>query len=184
MNEAPLIGEPLALDLVNTRPTGTDLLDTPEHLANWLALQAARLPELAVAHPTAADLAAVHAVRDHIGSVLDALLHDGRPPADALRALNTAQAAAPAIRQLAWDGNAVTATTRRNGTSAEKLAAVLAEAAIDLFTDPSIGKLRRCEAEDCVLLFLPAHPRRRWCSPDRCGNRVRVARYYQRHKAD
>ena len=105
-------------------------------------------------------------------------------PADALHRLNAAPADAPAIRQLAWDGSAVTATVRRNGASAEKLAAVLAEAAIDLLTDPAIGKLRRCEADDCVLLFLPAHPRRRWCSPDRCGNRVRVARYYQRHKAD
>ncbi|WP_369690195.1 CGNR zinc finger domain-containing protein [Nocardia sienata] len=25
------------------------------------------------------------------------------------------------------------------------------------------------------------HPRRRWCSPQRSGNRVRVARYYDRH---
>ncbi|NGO80928.1 hypothetical protein G6045_35505, partial [Streptomyces sp. YC504] len=24
----------------------------------------------------------------------------------------------------------------------------------------------------------------RWCSPARCGNRTRVARYYQRHKPD
>ncbi|MFX0575688.1 CGNR zinc finger domain-containing protein [Nocardia nepalensis] len=184
MTEAPLVGEPLALDLVNTRPTDADLLDTPEALANWLALQADRFPELAVAHTTATDLAAVRAVRDHIGTALDALLHDRRPPADALRGLNAAQAAAPAIRQLAWDVDAVTATVRRNGTPAEKLAAVLAEAATDLLTDPSIGKLRRCEADDCVLLFLPAHPRRRWCSPERCGNRVRVARYYKRHKSD
>ncbi|MFD0515426.1 CGNR zinc finger domain-containing protein [Streptomyces aureus] len=34
-----------------------------------------------------------------------------------------------------------------------------------------------------MLLFLPAHPRRRWCSAARCGNRARVARYYQRHKS-
>jgi predicted RNA-binding Zn ribbon-like protein len=34
----------------------------------------------------------------------------------------------------------------------------------------------------CRLLFLPAHPRRRWCSRVLCGNRVRVTRYYQRHK--
>ncbi|MEU9839973.1 CGNR zinc finger domain-containing protein [Actinomadura sp. NPDC048032] len=39
-----------------------------------------------------------------------------------------------------------------------------------------------CEADDCVLLFLPAHPRRRWCSAARCGNRVRVARHYRRHR--
>ncbi|WP_433464559.1 CGNR zinc finger domain-containing protein [Spirillospora sp. CA-128828] len=30
--------------------------------------------------------------------------------------------------------------------------------------------------------FLPGHPRRRWCSAARCGNRVRVARHYQRHR--
>ncbi|NGN66182.1 hypothetical protein G5C51_20070, partial [Streptomyces sp. A7024] len=29
-----------------------------------------------------------------------------------------------------------------------------------------------------------SHPRRRWCSATRCGNRARVARYYERHKAD
>ncbi|MEV4235967.1 MULTISPECIES: CGNR zinc finger domain-containing protein [unclassified Nocardia] len=183
MSEALLIGEPLALDLVNTRPTGVDLLATPDDLANWLALQAERFPELAVAHPTSADLAAVHAARDHISAVLDALLHDRHPPVDALRGLNATQSAAPAIRQLEWDGDAVIATMRRNGTTAEKLAAVVAEAAADLLADPSIGKLKRCEADDCVLLFLPAHPRRRWCSAERCGNRVRVARYYQRHKS-
>ena len=45
-----------------------------------------------------------------------------------------------------------------------------------------LEKVRECEAADCVMLFRPAHPRRRWCSPTRCGNRARVARYYQRHK--
>ncbi|WP_433525097.1 CGNR zinc finger domain-containing protein [Nocardia pseudovaccinii] len=183
MTEALLVGEPLALDLVNTRPTGVDLLATPDDLANWLALQADRFPELAVVHPTPGDLVAVHAVRDLTNTALDALLHERRPPTDALRGLNAAQAAAPSIRQLEWGGDAVIATVRRNGTAAEKLAAVLAEAAADLLADPSIGKLKRCEADDCVLLFLPAHPRRRWCSPERCGNRVRVARYYQRHKS-
>ncbi|WP_433601566.1 hypothetical protein ACQPXH_07480 [Nocardia sp. CA-135953] len=49
----------------------------------------------------------------------------------------------------------MTATLRRNGAAAEKPAAILAEAA-DLLADPSIGKLKRCEADDCVLLFLPA----------------------------
>ncbi|MFE9327947.1 CGNR zinc finger domain-containing protein [Nocardia sp. NPDC052278] len=183
MSEAPLVGEPLALDLVNTRPSGVDLLATPDDLAIWLALQAERFPEPAIAHPTSTELAAVHAVRDHISAVLDALLHDRRPPTDALRGLNAAQAAAPPVRQLGWGGDAVITTVRRTGTAAEKLAAVLAEAAADLLADPSIGKLKCCEADDCVLLFLPAHPRRRWCSPERCGNRVRVARYYQRHKS-
>lgn len=62
-------------------------------------------------------------------------------------------------------------------------AARLAESAADLLTDPAVTTVPECEADDCVMLFLPTHPRRRWCSPSRCGNRARAARYYQRHKA-
>ncbi|WP_442935215.1 CGNR zinc finger domain-containing protein [Micromonospora sp. CPCC 206061] len=61
-------------------------------------------------------------------------------------------------------------------------AAWLAEAAAELLADPGVTTIRECEADACVMLFLPAHPRWRWCSAARCGNRARVARYYQRHK--
>ncbi|MFJ6673216.1 CGNR zinc finger domain-containing protein [Actinosynnema sp. NPDC091369] len=182
----PLTGEHLALDLVNTRPvTGdgrTDLLDTPRRLAAWLALEPALHAEAGHTTPTAADLAPVHAVREHVDAAVHALLHGARPPRTALRGLTEAARAAPAVRELDWDGSAVTATPRRTGRLGVRLAARLAEAATDLLTDPAVGALRQCEAEDCVLVFLPAHPRRRWCSPTRCGNRARVARYYQRHK--
>ncbi|MEU3899131.1 CGNR zinc finger domain-containing protein [Streptomyces sp. NPDC045251] len=33
----------------------------------------------------------------------------------------------------------------------------------------AVARVRACEAEDCVLLFLPQHPRRRWCSAGRPG---------------
>ncbi|MGV9665023.1 CGNR zinc finger domain-containing protein [Nocardia niigatensis] len=179
----PLIGEPLALDLVNTRPTGADLLETPQRLADWLRLEADRLPEPPPQRLTGADLAAVHAVREHTAAALDAMLHGHRPPAAALRGLAQAQSAAPAIRRLDWNGDAVTETVARLGDPGARLAAHLADAAATLLTDPAIDRLRQCGAEDCVMLFLPAHPRRQWCSPERCGNRVRVARYYQRHRA-
>ncbi|MEV5428130.1 ABATE domain-containing protein [Streptomyces sp. NPDC052701] len=183
----PLTGEPLALDLVNTRPAGsdgrTDLLDTPQRLAAWLALQDDRLgAETGGGVPTGADLAAVHAVRAHTEAAVRAVLHGQEPPAAALRVLTDAQRAAPAVRELAWDGSTVTATPRRTGPLGVRLAARLAEAAADLLTDPAVGRLRQCEADGCVMLFLPAHPRRRWCSPGRCGNRARVARHYRRHK--
>ncbi|MFE9747234.1 CGNR zinc finger domain-containing protein [Saccharothrix saharensis] len=180
----PLTGEHLALDLVNTRPvTGdgrTDLLDTPRRLAAWLALEPAL--QTGRATPTAADLAPVHAVREHVDAAVHALLHGARPPRAALHGLTEAMRAAPAVPELGWDGSTVTATPRRAGRLGVRLAAHLAEAATDLLTDPAVGTLRQCEAEDCVMVFLPAHPRRRWCSPTRCGNRARVARYYQRHK--
>ncbi|GAA4304306.1 hypothetical protein GCM10023178_11450 [Actinomadura luteofluorescens] len=43
----PLTGEPPALDLVNTRPAGADLLSTPDDLRAWLRLEADRSDEAA-----------------------------------------------------------------------------------------------------------------------------------------
>ncbi|MEU7630957.1 CGNR zinc finger domain-containing protein [Nocardia sp. NPDC049220] len=180
---APLVGEPLALDLVNTHLADTDLLCTPDQLADWLRLQADRLPEPPLEHPTAADLDQVRRVREYLATVLDALLHDRRPSVAALHGLNQVQSAAPAIRHVEWTDGALTATVRRTGPAGTRLAAFLAEFAVDLLANQAISRLKQCEAEDCVLLFLPAHPRRRWCSAQRCGNRVRVARYYDRHTA-
>ncbi|MEV8550001.1 ABATE domain-containing protein [Streptomyces glaucescens] len=187
-SSAPPTGEPLPLDLVNTRPLNgasrADLLDTPDRLAAWLARQADRLgAEADGPAPTEADLAPVRAVRAHTEAALRALLDGRRPPQSALRGLADAQRAAPAVLVPDWDGATVVVAPRRSGPLGTRLAALLAEAAAALLADPAVTRVKECEADDCVLLFLPAHPRRRWCSPARCGNRARVARHYRRHKS-
>ncbi|WP_097867987.1 CGNR zinc finger domain-containing protein [Streptomyces sp. rh34] len=184
-DSAPLTGEVLALDLVNTRPMGAhgrvDLLATPRQLSDWLALEGDRLQgEVRDTAPTRADLAPVHAVRAHTEAAVRALLDRTEPPGSALRGLTEAQRAAPSVRELTWDGTAVTVVSRRTGPLGTRLAALLAEAAAEMLGAPAIDRLKECEADDCVMVFLPSHPRRRWCSPTRCGNRTRVARYYRR----
>ncbi|MFG2880712.1 CGNR zinc finger domain-containing protein [Streptomyces sp. NPDC048337] len=177
----PLTGEPLALDLLNTRTAEGDLVADAAGLAAWLAEQAGRLTP--VGEVGAAEVAAVQAVREAARAALDAVRGGDRPPADALRALNEALAGAPAHRELAWTEEAgVTASPHRTATPARRLAAELAEAVAELLTDSRVTSVRACEAEDCVLVFLPVHPRRRWCVASACGNRVRVARYYARRK--
>ncbi|UUU20357.1 CGNR zinc finger domain-containing protein [Streptomyces sp. DSM 40750] len=185
-DSAPLTGEVLALDLVNTRPVGAhgrvDLLATPRQLSDWLTLEGDRLQgEVRDTAPTRADLAPVHAVRAHTEAAVRALLDQTEPPGSALGGLTEAQRAAPSVRELGWDGTAVTAVSRRTGPLGTRLAALLAEAAAEMLSAPAIGRLKECEADDCVMVFLSSHPRRRWCSPTRCGNRTRVARYYRRH---
>jgi hypothetical protein len=86
--------------------------------------------------------------------------------------------------RLTRDGAAVTGSRARDGNPTRRVLAQLAEAATNLLTDPSVRRIRQCEGPHCRLLFLPAHPRRRWCSPASCGNRVHVARYYRRHRDD
>lgn len=184
----PLTGEPLALDLVNTRaetPRGPlDLVATTEGLRSWLELQEERIPE-ALATPqglTEGHVAAVHAVRDHITTAIGYARHGQAPPAGVLHGINRAQRAAPATQVLSWNGATVVASTHRSGELGTRLAAHLAAAAADLLTSPEVTHIRACQARDCIMLFLPAHPRRRWCSPTRCGNRIRVARHQQRHQ--
>ncbi|MEU9028720.1 ABATE domain-containing protein [Streptomyces sp. NPDC048383] len=181
MTVFPLTGEHLALDLLNTRPTVGDLIADPAGLAAWWAEEAGRLGP--VGEVGDAEVAAVVAVREAAGPALAAVRRGERPPDGALRALNAALAAAPAHREVAWvEGDGVLARTVRDADPARRLAAELAEAVVELLAGPRVAEVRECEAHDCSLLFLPAHPRRRWCVASACGNRARVARHYARRK--
>lgn len=184
-----LLTEPPALDLVNTRfhvPDGwVDLLEDQEHRTEWLTAEGERLGISVTGAAARRDevAAAVKTVREHVAAAIDPARHGKRPPAHALCGLNEALRAAPAVPQARWDGKTVVATTDRAGSLATRLAAGFAQAAVELFADPAIGRVRRCDAPDCVILFLPRNPNRRWCMPTVCGNRARVARYYLRHKS-
>jgi predicted RNA-binding Zn ribbon-like protein len=98
--------------------------------------------------------------------------------------VNRASAAAPWAGQLdaGW-GRAVSfagSGSAKPGDLTELMAA-LASAAISLAADPATP-LGECAADDCVLLFLRTDPRQVWHS-DRCGNRIRAARSYARHRS-
>ncbi|MBT2454504.1 ABATE domain-containing protein, partial [Streptomyces sp. ISL-86] len=66
----PLTGEPLALDLLNTRTAAGDLVADPAGLEGWLAAQAGRLTP--VGEVGAAEVAAVRAVREAARPALEA----------------------------------------------------------------------------------------------------------------
>ncbi|NUP61350.1 MAG: hypothetical protein HOW71_04135 [Nonomuraea sp.] len=232
-----LTGEPLALDLINTRGHDFDALDTPEGFREWLNHQTDRLdgvrptpgdplaPPLAPDDPVAlrlapgevgavrlvpgdsegvglasggrgavrlasdgpvlavGDLEAVRALRGAVEAAVDAVRRADPPPPEAVEAINAAMRAAPSYGYVDVAGSVVTKGARRHGDALARLLAQLAEAAADLLADPAASRIRTCEGPRCRMIFLPAHPRRRWCSPELCGNRVRVARHYQRRKS-
>lgn len=68
-------------------------------------------------------------------------------------------------------------------TVAKRSLSSVAATAIDLLTGENRVRLRACYAPSCVLYFVKDHPRREWCSTA-CGNRVRAARHYARHRDD
>jgi predicted RNA-binding Zn ribbon-like protein len=181
---APLVGEPLALDLVNTRYAQGDFLVTPEDLLAWLALEAGRCPEGLSGNIGPAELAVVQCVRERSARAIECARSGTRLSQEDLDAINQMLRGAPCVLEVADGPAGITADRRRLGSTAQGLGAWLAEGLVELLTDPAVSRVRQCEAEDCVLLFLPSNPRRRWCSASRCGNRMRVARHYQRRKAE
>lgn len=174
----PIGGESLvALDLVDTLMTvtdpPTDLLADPESAARWWALQAPRLP----AGP-APDPAATRRLRAAIRDVLDARLESREPSGTSIEDLNAAAASVPSSPRLVSGAVEVRWHTEHGGNA--PLAAIAGET-IGLLADPTrLPRLRRCANPACSMLFLAERKSRQWCASNVCGNRVRVARHYER----
>ncbi|WP_067485597.1 CGNR zinc finger domain-containing protein [Actinomadura hibisca] len=162
----PLIGEPLALELVNTQWMHhgrlVDLFDEPGGVESWIAetglpgVPDAREP-LIVAR--AALRAALGGDEQPLNDVLDRgarrpQLRDGLP-----------------VEELVLD-------------SPEWLPAWVAAADLVRLRAERAERIRKCANPDCVLWFydISKNGRRRWCSMDACGNRAKTDRYQQRHR--
>ncbi len=178
----PMGGEPLvALDLADTLMTAVDppvdLLDAAAAQAAWWALQASRLPTGPAPEPTA-----VRRLRAALREAFDAHLAGRTPDATSLEDLNATAASVPTSPRLVMTDEGPRERTRwhvEHGGNAA-LAAIAAEA-VRLLADPErLGVLRRCGNPECSMLFLAENKRRKWCTANICGNRVRVARHYER----
>jgi predicted RNA-binding Zn ribbon-like protein len=185
----PVLGEPLALELANTRfaHRGTELegLQAPEDLADWLRRIHDRLPlvpadrDLDAISP--AQLAAARELRDALRTLFAGATAGATLDPDAAETLNQAVRAAPHWPELSTrpQREPVMHTTAPAVSAA---LAAIAQQAIWLLTGPDAAALRACAAPGCILFYRKDHPRRTWCSP-RCSNRVRAARHYARRTA-
>jgi predicted RNA-binding Zn ribbon-like protein len=190
---APLLGEPLPIELMNTiwadTDGGHDELTDRAGLLDWLAAVADRA-ELADLHLAnlrdPAALAAFRALREALRVLAAEATDDSRPiaahPASAVRRavaeVNRASALAPSWPELAWTAAGAQQRLRSAAKPWEVAMSRISGAGVQLFAGPD--ELRPCNAPGCVLYFVRDHPRREWCSAS-CGNRARVARHYARH---
>jgi predicted RNA-binding Zn ribbon-like protein len=201
---APLLGEPLAVEFMNTiwadRQGVHDALASDAEVLAWLRAAGPVLPPrsadadhwLQRAEP--ADLGdagdRLRGLRNALRRIAADRTTDPRPAAasaiadviEATRVLNVAAAAAAHWSALERTAAGYTRGSHTSASPATEVGALVAEDAIDLFTGPLGDELRACLAPGCVLYFVKQHPRREWCSTA-CGNRARAARHYQRHRS-
>jgi len=178
-----VIGEPIvAVDLVNTLAVpgslvADDLLSADRGAAAWWRIERARVPggELP-------DIGSLRRLRSALRDVIEALV-DGRPvPPVAVSDLNFFMEAAPASMRLRLTGTELRTEVQWHGEYGgnARLAFVAAQAAEFLTSPSKVRRLRRCANPACSMIFVAVNPRRSWCAPGVCGNRVRVARHYRR----
>jgi predicted RNA-binding Zn ribbon-like protein len=185
----PVLGEPLPLELANTRFAhrghAHEGLQEPADLAAWLRRVRERLPiapadgDLDAIGPE--QLAAARELRDALRTLLTAVTAGNAPDAESVEVVNGTIRSAPRWREITSDPAPASVVRTAAAPVAAALAA-LAEEAVELLTGPDAAGLRACAAPGCMLFYRKDHPRRAWCSPS-CGNRVRAARHYARRTA-
>jgi predicted RNA-binding Zn ribbon-like protein len=164
----PLTGEPLALDLVNTRwlrgGAECDALATIEDLVVWLGERG--LSQEQATEPVRATLL-------HTRAVLRAVVEGGPGAAEQLNAV-----LARGFVVSALDGGRV----HQRVVFADDTWGLAWRAADDYLRLVTSGpeRIRRCEHPACVLYFYDTSGRRRWCSMAGCGNRAKAQRHHAR----
>jgi predicted RNA-binding Zn ribbon-like protein len=178
-----LIGEPvLAVDLINTvavpgSPGGADLLSADHGAEAWWRVQGARVP-----HGDPPDTGALRRLRSALRDMIEALLDDRPIPKASVSELNFFMQSAPASTRLEVTeaGLAVQTCWHREFGGNPRLAFIATQAAAFLADPAQVSRLRRCANPACLMIFIAVNPRRSWCAPGVCGNRVRVARHHRR----
>ncbi|GAA2796502.1 CGNR zinc finger domain-containing protein [Saccharopolyspora taberi] len=168
MIDRPLTGEPLPLDLVNTRWAAEgqvrDLFDEPGALGEWLAEHdlAPAAAEDALAPLRTVRAAIRRFLEDGADDELNLVLEHGRLRLEVSDGVPGERAEVDRDDWLpAWE---------------------VARSFLELLRSAPRGRLRRCEGPECVLWFLDTsrNGRRRWCSMAGCGNRAKVKSHYDR----
>lgn len=129
------------------------------------------------------DLDRVHAVRDALREVAEAITERRSPRASALNTVNRALHARQVIELVpAPDG--VNVDHRHVGDPIDDALARLADPLVTELTAGNPGRIRVCASDTCQWIFYDASrtSRRRWCDMSTCGNRAKAARHRARSR--
>ncbi|MDO8485028.1 MAG: CGNR zinc finger domain-containing protein [Candidatus Limnocylindrales bacterium] len=133
----------------------------------------------------AKDLDRVHAVRDALREVAEAIAERRAPRASALNTVNRALHARQVIELVpAPDG--VNVDHRHVGDPIDDALARLADPLVTELTAGHPQRIRVCASDTCQWIFYDASrtSRRRWCDMSTCGNRAKAARHRARARGE
>lgn len=183
-----------ALDFANTLDERAgdpprELLRRYGDLVAWgrqsglLAAAGARaLARLATSNPAGSRRALARAVafREALFGLFHAQSNGKRLDAAALRLVE--RTAVAALRHRRLDASAAGARWIWRDDAPDAILWRIADAAAALLTSEQLARVRTCDGDGCLWLFLDAsrQANRRWCDMTVCGNRAKARRHYRR----
>lgn len=189
------VGNHPCLDFVNTQMIVkgeiTDLLETFEDFLSWLVQ--ARLLTASQADAIGAEvdheearvlLEEAKRIRGTLRVIAERVAARRPVPDSAIASINHHLAQRPGYPQLVRKKEGFERRFHSGASRTKNLAALLAEAAGDLLCLADLAFIKKCGNAACILYFLDTtkNHRRNWCSMRLCGNRMKVAAFFQRRR--
>jgi predicted RNA-binding Zn ribbon-like protein len=183
-----VFGARVATDLVNTsaavrKSSGEGLAD-PAALGRFLADHGVRPDALADGRkPTDDDLDQVHALRREVRGILEAATEDR--VVDGASALVARAGIGPALYRDANDRWQWRVATSPRASAADELAVLVGMGLLGVVHTLGHDRFRHCGSPVCDGMFVDTSRagRRRYCTPELCGNRLNVANHRARRAA-
>jgi predicted RNA-binding Zn ribbon-like protein len=190
------VGNHLCLDFINTqmivhgRPT--DLLDDFSDLVAWL-VQASVLDKTEEQEVMknwggqregTQTFEEARTFRGILRGMAERIVVGKPVPQTAVEAINGLLCQHVGYAQLVRIRGGFEQTFRSESRAATRLLAPLAESASHLLCSGDLSLVKKCQNPACILYFYDTtkNHARRWCSMSICGNRMKVAAHYSRHR--
>ncbi|MBP1207241.1 putative RNA-binding Zn ribbon-like protein [Duganella sp. 1411] len=181
LSEAPMLGDHLAMDLLNTEAIvdgqSVDYWHSGEDVRKWLARHGiAPMDGDGPVDPDAL-LARARTLRSLVRRLIEQRKQETLGDIAALDAYLRAYVSAPHLARDSEGG--LTLTRQARAEPVASMLGPLAEATAQLLVDGDFDLVKQCQHPECVLWFYDrtkAH-KRRWCSMALCGNRHKAAQF-------
>ena len=191
----PLVGNQLSLDFVNTKIVENgvpkDLLDGLADVAAWAVAvklldlpKAKKLSKLWQEAQSRDEFEEVLRFRKVLHALVEAIARSESVTTSTLHTINTQLRKLNGYAAVLPSDEGFTKRFLLDIRAPSHLLAPVAEAAADLLCYGNLAYVKKCENPACMLYFYDGtkNHSRRWCSMKACGNRTKVAAFYQRQR--
>lgn len=190
-----LVGGHPCLDFINTEIVihgeRVDLLADLRRVSQWFVISGLLPPDIAAA--ITANLSAeqqahllrqVRSLRTELRQMVAQIVAGETIAATTVIRLNDLLAMRTGYLQIQLVGQHFERAFVTLSAAPAQMLALLAESAANLLVNTDFALIKHCSNPDCVRYFYDTtkNHSRRWCSMDGCGNRQKVAAYYERKR--